>query len=220
MTVHLYSNFKIKKKSEHCFNACGNLFVIILPSIISSNFSASSPQCSHHQQTSPCPCTALCRLPRPNALCRLPKTRSGYWLQTRQAETHTRTNTHFLPMTVSLIPRIVPARSYPTLMLTFYDSAEERKGAYGQICCWWSASVILRGLTCTRFCIWASAALCVMCWGMHIVGCIVYTTSCILHPQALEAKKGSCLVNHDRQFWWPALFSNLAGVVLVKCGGG
>ena len=135
-------------------------------------------------------------------------------------------------MTVSLIPRIVPARSYPTLMLTFYDSAEERKGAYGQICCWWSTSVILRGLTCTRFCIWASRALCVM-FGciVHTLGCVgqcilqaasctLYTTSCILRPQALEAKKGSCLANHDRQFWWPALFSNLAGVVLVECGGG
>ena len=69
------------------------------------------------------------------------------------------------------------------------------------------------GLGCTLRYVWIG-------WAMHIVGCIVYTTSCILHPQALEAKKGSCLANHDRQFWWPALFSNLAGVVLVKCGGG
>ena len=96
-------------------------------------------------------------------------------LASNKAGLDTHTHTHFLPMTVSLIPRIVSARSYPTLMLTFYDSAEERKGAYGQICCWWSTSVILRGLTCTRFCIWASRALCVMCGcivNVHTLGCV------------------------------------------------
>ena len=76
------------------------------------------------------------------------------------------------------------------------------------------------GIPCTLRYVWMHCAYSWIGWGMHIVGCIVYTTSCILHPQALEAKKGSCLANHDRQFWWPALFSNLAGVVLVKCGGG
>ena len=177
VTVQTNSNFKIDKKNhlEHYFNACGNLFVIILPSIISSNSSASSP---HSRFSSPADFSLSlhCTMQAATTKCTMQVAQVRLLASNKAGlDTHTRENTHFLPMTVSLIPRIVSARSYPTLMLTFYDSAEERKGAYGQICCWWSTSVILRGLTCTRFCIWASRALCVMCGcivNVHTLGCV------------------------------------------------